>query len=119
MYLFVHHCVHFSGGDTDERGPTETSAAVEGWSSGPPYWLCHPRGSGIDYSISIVCVDVLFYVFFNKSINSIFMNENIKEYRIKKTSWGSPVISVILIIIMIQNDSCAYDSAFNCIFQPV
>ena len=66
MYLFVLHWVHFSGGDTNECGPTETSAAVEGWSSGPPHWLCHPGGSGIDYSISIVCADVLFNAFYTE-----------------------------------------------------
>ena len=48
--------VHFSGGDTDECGPAETSAAVEGRTSGPAHRLCHSGGSGINYSQKSVCV---------------------------------------------------------------
>lgn len=48
MYLCVHLSVRFPGGDTDECGSTQTSAALEGWPPGPPYWLRHTGGSGID-----------------------------------------------------------------------
>lgn len=41
--------VHFLGRDTDECWPTETSAAMEGWSSGASCWFCHSGGSGIDW----------------------------------------------------------------------
>lgn len=51
MYLCLHVWIRFSGGDTDERGPTKTSAAVEGWPSGPPNWICYFGGSGMNLHI--------------------------------------------------------------------
>lgn len=50
MYLYLHLWIHFSGGDTDERGPAKTSAAVEGWPSRPTNWICYFGGSGMKYS---------------------------------------------------------------------
>lgn len=63
---------HFAGGDTDERGPAETSAAVEGRPSGTPHWLCHFGVSGFNSSVCHA-------IFTHQNYNSAFITQQFRE----------------------------------------
>lgn len=63
---------HFAGGDTDERGPAETSAAVEGRPSGTPHWLC-------DFGVSGFNSSVCHAIFTHQNYNSAFIMQKFRE----------------------------------------